>query len=53
MGYDNRSHLTASVPAAARSPQTGMSSRELNEMRRIFGDMSDAEIHKLYKKVTK
>ena len=53
MGYDNRSHLTSGVPTAARSPHRGLSSRELLEMRSIFGDMSDAEIHNLYKKVTK
>lgn len=52
MGYDNRSHLTASVPASARSPRGGMSARELSEMRLIFGDISDTEINKLYKKVT-
>ena len=51
--YDNRSHLTSGVPTAARSPRTRLSSRELQEMRGIFGDMSDSEIHKLYKKVTK
>ncbi len=51
--YDNRSHLTASVPAAAKSPGSGMSARELEEARQIFGDISDSEIYKLYKKVTK
>ena len=51
--YDTRSHLKPSVPVTAKSPSMGMSSRELQEMRNIFGDMSDSEIHKLYKKVTK
>lgn len=51
--YDNRSHLTASVPASAKSPSSAMNHREMEEMRRLFGDISDSEIHKLYKKVTK
>ena len=51
--YDNRSHLTASVPVSAKSPGTGMSARELKEARELFGNISDAEIYKLYKKVTK
>ena len=51
--YDNRSHLTSSVPVSAKSPGCALSSRELNEMREIFGEISDLEIHKLYKKVTK
>ena len=53
IGYDNRSHLTTSVPSAARSPRGGMSARELEEARQIFGNISDAEIYRLYKKVTK
>lgn len=51
--YDNRSHLTTSIPATAKSPRSGLSSRELEAMRNIFEDMSDSEIHKLYKKVSK
>ena len=51
--YDNRAHLTSSVPASAKSPGHGMSNRELEEMREIFGEISDSEINKLYKKVTK
>ena len=51
--YDNRSHLTATVPTAAKSPGSGMSARELEEARQLFGDISDSEIYKLYKKVTK
>lgn len=50
---DNRSHLTASVPAAAKSPEIGLGKRELEELRDIFGNISDAEIYQLYKKVTK
>ena len=48
-----KSHLTASVPVSAKSPDVGMSSREMEEVRELFGDLSDSEIHKLYKKVTK
>lgn len=51
--YDNRSHLTASVPVSAKSPGTGMSARELREARSLFGNISDSEIYKLYKRVTK
>ena len=51
--YDNRSHLTASVPVSAKSPDTGMSARELKEARELFGNISDSEIYKLYKRVTK
>ena len=50
---DNRSHLTSSVPKSAKSPDTGLGKREMEEMRSIFGDISDADIYKLYKKVTK
>ena len=50
---DNRAHLTSSVPKAAKSPDMGLSKREIEEMRQIFGDISDADIYKLYKKVTK
>lgn len=51
--YDNRSHLTPSVPAKAKSPTAGMSAREFEQARQIFSDISDSEIYKLYKKVTK
>ena len=51
--YDNRSHLTSSVPASAKSPESGLTGKDMAKMREMFGDMTDAEIHKLYKKVTK
>lgn len=50
---DNRAHLTSSVPKAAKSPDTGLGTREMEDLRQIFGDISDADIYKLYKKVTK
>lgn len=49
---DTRSHLTSSVPKAAKSPETGLGKRELEELRELFGEISDADIYKLYKKVT-
>ena len=50
---DNRAHLTSSVPRGAKSPASPMTKQQLNQARAIFGDMSDAEIYNLYKKVTK
>ena len=50
---DTRAHLTSSVPKAAKSPDTTLSKREIEELRNIFGDISDADIYKLYRKVTK
>ena len=50
---DNRSHLHTAVPRMAAIPKGYMSDRELEAARELFSDMSDAEIRKLYKKVTK
>jgi hypothetical protein len=47
-----RSHLTSSVPRAAKAPKSAFSKSEMAEMRAIFGTLDDAEIHRLYKKVT-
>lgn len=49
----NRAHLTSSVPKAARVPQGALTKGEMAEIREIFGDMDDAEIQRLYKRVTK
>lgn len=49
---NNRAHLTSSVPRAAKSPENSLSKREMEDLRSIFGDISDADIYKLYKKVT-
>lgn len=49
--YDNRRHLTASVPRTARSAAESMPRRELDLARELFGDMSDTDIQKLYRKV--
>ena len=49
----NRSHLTSSVPRAAKAPLGTMTKGELKEIRALFNNMDDNEIHRLYKKVTK
>lgn len=48
----NLSHLTSNVPRAARVPTGRLTKQEMAEIRSIFGDMDDSEIHKLYKRVT-
>ncbi len=53
MVYDNRSHITASAPRGASSSQDVLSSSDLEAARMIFSDLSDRDIQKLYKKVTK
>ena len=49
---DNRSHLFA-MPMVSSAPAGSMSERELEVAREIFTDISDAQIKKLYKKVTR
>ncbi len=51
--YDNRSHITSSAPRGASASSEMLSSSELEAARTIFSDLSDREIQKLYKKVTK
>lgn len=50
---DNRSHLRGGVPRAAKIPVSSMTRREWQTARALFEDMSDAEIEKLYRKVTR
>ncbi len=50
---DNRAHLRAAVPAASKPPYSSMTRREWQAARELFEDMSDSEIEKLYRKVTK
>ena len=51
--YDNRSHLRSSVPKSASAP-TGILTRcELEAARELFSGLSDREIQKLYKKVSR
>ena len=49
---NTRAHLSPAVPRMAASPRTGISREELRVMRDVFGDMSDSDIRRLYKKVT-
>lgn len=49
---DNRAHLGA-TPAIASAPRGTISDAEMAAARDTFPDMSDAEIRRLYKKVTK
>lgn len=48
---DNRAHLSTAVPKGAGVPRGGMSREELYRARELFGNMSDAELHSLYRKV--
>ena len=51
--YDNRSHLRSSVPKGATSPTGLLTSSELEAARELFSGLSDREIQKLYKKVSR
>lgn len=51
--HDNRSHLRSAVPRGAGAMGATMSARELEDARELFSGLSDSEIHKLYKRVTK
>lgn len=50
---DTRSHLSYSAPKVRSSYNMGMTHSELESARELFGDMTDSEIQKLYKRVTK
>ena len=50
---DNRSHLFGAAPRGASSPVGSLSEKELASARELFSDMSDDDIRKLYRKVTK
>jgi len=51
--YDNRSHLTSSVPRSAAAPSGTLTRGELEAARELFSGLSDREIQKLYKKVSR
>lgn len=51
--YDNRSHLRSSVPKGATTPIGILTSSELEAARELFSGLSDREIQKLYKKVSR
>ena len=50
---NTRAHLTSSVPRAARIPSGALTKGEISEIRNILGNLDDAEIQRLYKRVTK
>ena len=50
---NTKAHLSSSVPRAAKLPQGVLTKGQMAEIRSIFGDMDDAEIQRLYKRVTK
>ena len=49
---DNRSHLFSSVPRTSAHGRDLPTSEQMAEARRLFSDLNDAQIHRLYKKVT-
>lgn len=49
---DNRAHLFSAVPRASASASEPISASEMAEARRLFSDLSDAQIYKLHKKVS-
>lgn len=51
--YDNRSHLQSAVPKRASAPAELLGSREMEAARELFAGLSDREIQRLYKKVSK
>ena len=52
-GYDNRSHLQSAVPRPAGASQDTLDARGLEAARELFAGLSDREIQRLYKKVSK
>ena len=46
------SHLSGSIPRRVETPRGAMTKAEMREARELFRDLDDAEIHRLYKKVT-
>lgn len=49
---DSRAHLSSSIGRGASAPRSAMTEADLRSARDIFNGMSDAEIRRLYKKVT-
>lgn len=52
-GYDNRSHLRSAVPKPAAASCDMLDARGLEAARELFAGLSDREIQRLYKKVSK
>ena len=46
------SHLGGSIPRRVETPKGAMTKSEMREARELFEGLDDAEIHRLYKKVT-
>ncbi|MGM9608913.1 MAG: hypothetical protein ACI3XE_01665 [Eubacteriales bacterium] len=46
--YDNRSHLRSSVPRGAAGNPAAMTASEMQAAKDLFGDLSEAEIQRLY-----
>ena len=46
------SHLSGSIPKRVETPRGAMTKSEMREARELFEGLDDAEIHRLYKKVT-
>ena len=49
---DNRSHLFSAVPRTSTLGRDLPTSEQMAEARRLFSDLSDEQIYRLYKKVT-
>lgn len=49
---DTMSHLGGSIPRRVETPKGAMTKSEMREARELFEGLDDAEIHRLYKKVT-
>lgn len=47
---DNRAHLRSAVPIGAAGSPARMTATELRDARELFGDLTDAEIERLYAK---
>lgn len=50
--HDTRSHLRASAPGGARTPGGLLSHEELKAAKELFSDLSEGELHSLYRRVT-
>ncbi len=52
-GYDTRSHLSTAYGRASAPSGSAMTQRALAEAREIFSGLTDSEIQRLYRKVTR
>ena len=50
---DGRAHLTPVAPRGARAPEGTLDRERMKEARMLFGDLSDAEINALYRRVNR